>query len=214
MNAPEVVVLDTREAVDKAAFLAACARDLDFPDYFGHNWDALADCLSDFVARHTPVLVVWTGASVLSPADRRTAMQIMTERFTEGADVLVVDAPEGPAGPDFAADHVHLPIPPGAVGTAVRFWSDVVGLHPIPGSCDPDDVCLAGDAVVVHLSEHCTSTTPAIAARDIDALVGRLAGAGAPVELRQDPGMPLRVRTTDPFDTPLEFIEFPPPEEQ
>lgn len=33
---------------DKAPFLAACAEQLDFPATFGHNWDALADCLADF----------------------------------------------------------------------------------------------------------------------------------------------------------------------
>ncbi|KNB52504.1 barstar family protein [Streptomyces caatingaensis] len=32
---------------DKAAFLDRCAADLDFPGWFGHNWDALADCLTD-----------------------------------------------------------------------------------------------------------------------------------------------------------------------
>ncbi|MFC4514956.1 barstar family protein [Streptomyces ehimensis] len=32
---------------DKAAFLDRCATDLEFPDYFGRNWDALADCLTD-----------------------------------------------------------------------------------------------------------------------------------------------------------------------
>ncbi|MEV5507313.1 barstar family protein [Streptomyces orinoci] len=33
---------------DKAAFLDKCAADLGFPGWFGHNWDALADCLMDF----------------------------------------------------------------------------------------------------------------------------------------------------------------------
>ncbi|QEV17008.1 barstar family protein [Streptomyces alboniger] len=32
---------------DKAAFMERCARDLALPDWFGQNWDALADCLTD-----------------------------------------------------------------------------------------------------------------------------------------------------------------------
>jgi RNAse (barnase) inhibitor barstar len=32
---------------DKQQFLAAIAAALNFPDYFGNNWDALEDCLTD-----------------------------------------------------------------------------------------------------------------------------------------------------------------------
>ncbi|MBU3869392.1 barstar family protein [Streptomyces sp. 4503] len=32
---------------DKDGFLDRCARDLRFPDWYGRNWDALADCLTD-----------------------------------------------------------------------------------------------------------------------------------------------------------------------
>lgn len=32
-------------ARDKNAFLTAIAKALQFPDYFGHNWDAFYDCL-------------------------------------------------------------------------------------------------------------------------------------------------------------------------
>ena len=41
------VVLDGAAVVDKASFLDECARGYGFPAYFGHNWDALADCLTD-----------------------------------------------------------------------------------------------------------------------------------------------------------------------
>lgn len=39
--------LDGRLLRDKHAFLAAVGRALDFPDYYGDNWDALEECLTD-----------------------------------------------------------------------------------------------------------------------------------------------------------------------
>lgn len=39
--------LDGDAIADKPAFLRACADALAFPPYFGRNWDALADCLTD-----------------------------------------------------------------------------------------------------------------------------------------------------------------------
>ncbi|MGW7080974.1 barstar family protein [Streptomyces sp. NPDC054866] len=41
------VSLDLRGVSDKAAFMERCARALELPDWFGRNWDALADCLTD-----------------------------------------------------------------------------------------------------------------------------------------------------------------------
>jgi RNAse (barnase) inhibitor barstar len=38
---------DCTRAHSKRTVLAALARDLDLPEYFGGNWDALADCLTD-----------------------------------------------------------------------------------------------------------------------------------------------------------------------
>jgi RNAse (barnase) inhibitor barstar len=42
-----VAVLDGTEAATRAGFFHQLARTLCFPDYFGHNWDAVYDCLTD-----------------------------------------------------------------------------------------------------------------------------------------------------------------------
>ena len=44
------VRLNASELREPETLFRAFARELSFPDYFGHNWDALADCLSDPLA--------------------------------------------------------------------------------------------------------------------------------------------------------------------
>ena len=39
--------LDGRAIDGKAAFLAAAAQAMQFPSYFGHNWDAFEECIND-----------------------------------------------------------------------------------------------------------------------------------------------------------------------
>lgn len=39
--------VDLAGASDKESMLAAIGRDMAFPEWYGHNWDALADCLAD-----------------------------------------------------------------------------------------------------------------------------------------------------------------------
>ncbi|WP_371648399.1 barstar family protein [Streptomyces mirabilis] len=43
----QVSVLDLTGVSDKAAFMERCVHALDLPEWFGRNWDALADCLGD-----------------------------------------------------------------------------------------------------------------------------------------------------------------------
>lgn len=39
--------IDLAEVRDKVALFQCLATALEFPDWFGHNWDAMADCLGD-----------------------------------------------------------------------------------------------------------------------------------------------------------------------
>jgi RNAse (barnase) inhibitor barstar len=39
--------LDGSKIADKESFFKAIALAMDFPDYFGHNWDAFAECIND-----------------------------------------------------------------------------------------------------------------------------------------------------------------------
>jgi hypothetical protein len=43
-----VAVLDGAGAATRAGFFQELAQALRFPDYFGRNWDAVYDCLTDF----------------------------------------------------------------------------------------------------------------------------------------------------------------------
>jgi len=43
---------------EKESFLDEIARALEFPAWFGHNWDALEDCLCDLSWRPTPGYVL------------------------------------------------------------------------------------------------------------------------------------------------------------
>lgn len=42
-----VVILDGHAAGRREGFFTEIARELHFPDYFGRNWDAVYDCLTD-----------------------------------------------------------------------------------------------------------------------------------------------------------------------
>jgi RNAse (barnase) inhibitor barstar len=54
----------------KAEFLAAAGEALGFPDWFGQNLDAFADCLDDL--DDSPVVLLWDGWGTLARADRET----------------------------------------------------------------------------------------------------------------------------------------------
>ena len=48
-TAPGRLTVDTSQVTAKESFLGTLSAALQFPDYFGYNWDAFYDCLSDSV---------------------------------------------------------------------------------------------------------------------------------------------------------------------
>ncbi|TDW23331.1 barstar family protein [Kribbella kalugense] len=97
------VHLDTGEIHDKAGFLDLCATAFDLPRWFGRNWDALADSLSDR-STGSPEVVLWTGLQHLLEHDHDTvdvALQIFAEDTTNSGQLRVlIDEPAGAKTPD------------------------------------------------------------------------------------------------------------------
>jgi len=78
------ITLDLDGVTDKAGLMDRCARDLRLPEYFGRNWDALADVLSDpglwpgAAAGKKPVVVVhnWRPYAEARPQEWDTALDV------------------------------------------------------------------------------------------------------------------------------------------
>jgi RNAse (barnase) inhibitor barstar len=86
------VLLDTSEIHDKAGFLDLCATAFDLPRWFGRNWDALADSLSDR-STGSPEVVLWIGLLNLLEHDHDTvdvALQIFNEDTTNSGQLRVL----------------------------------------------------------------------------------------------------------------------------
>ena len=61
-GAATVWTIDGAGANSRASFFAALAAALQFPDFFGHNWDAVYDCLTDLAsADRRPVVLLISG---------------------------------------------------------------------------------------------------------------------------------------------------------
>lgn len=85
-----VVPLDLDGVTDKAGLMDRCARALALPDWFGRNWDALVDSLSDRTvwpegADGRGLLLVvrgWRAYAEARPQEWATAQEV----FAEAAD--------------------------------------------------------------------------------------------------------------------------------
>jgi hypothetical protein len=92
-----VVTLDLGGVTDKAGLMNRCALALDLPDWFGRNWDALADCLADPTlwpegAEERGLLVVvegWREYAETRPEEWRVAEEVFAEATDRGPGLFV-----------------------------------------------------------------------------------------------------------------------------
>ena len=84
------VEVDLAEVHDKRGLLTALAKALAFPPWFGHNWDALEDCLTDMSWREAEgyVLILRHADRLHSEAegDFLTALRILADASTTWAE--------------------------------------------------------------------------------------------------------------------------------
>jgi len=78
----QVSALDLTGVADKAGFMEACVRALDLPEWFGRNWDALADLLGDpdwGPASPGRLLLVsgWRGYAKARPDEWEVAQEVL-----------------------------------------------------------------------------------------------------------------------------------------
>jgi RNAse (barnase) inhibitor barstar len=54
----KLVKLDLEAIKTTQALFETLAKEFDFPDYFGHNWDAFDECLADFCSTNIVIMVI------------------------------------------------------------------------------------------------------------------------------------------------------------
>lgn len=70
-----VLSLEGDRAQDEAAFFAEAARALRLPEHFGHNWDALDECLRELgEGRSRRIALLWRDAERGLLADPQTVL--------------------------------------------------------------------------------------------------------------------------------------------
>lgn len=82
----DVATLAPGTTSTKGSALAALGTALGFPDHYGHNLDALADCLRDLEGHH---VVVWHDWRTLATTDESVFRKIRMILREHGVPVLL-----------------------------------------------------------------------------------------------------------------------------
>lgn len=73
------IVID--KVLDKQTLLTHIAKACNFPDYFGHNWDALWDCLTDTEIKYLKLDL--TDVDQINTEDFNTFKSIIEDAYKE-----------------------------------------------------------------------------------------------------------------------------------
>lgn len=105
----------------KDELLAVLARTGHFPDYFGHNWDALLDCLRDFGwISNRRIVIMHSDLPLLDcAADCKTYLEVLRDAVNDWAQA--VSRTDGTLSP--AEHELRVSFP----GTARRAIDELLG---------------------------------------------------------------------------------------
>ncbi|MFF7450965.1 MULTISPECIES: barstar family protein [unclassified Streptomyces] len=100
-----VIAVDLAGVSDKSGLMDRCARDLGLPDWFGRNWDALADVLSDpglwprGATEQEPLVVVrnWRAYAEARPEEWETACEVFAGAVALTVALALGGSSQGPS---------------------------------------------------------------------------------------------------------------------
>ncbi|MFF0752381.1 barstar family protein [Streptomyces sp. NPDC004267] len=120
MRIDDAVLLDLRGVVDKTGFMNRCARVLPLPAWFGRNWDALADGLTDMRRPMAIVVTGWQAYAEAAPDEWAVAQDVFSAAVDASPAGLAVllslggrpAVLEDPTGASASGSDVPPPPPP------------------------------------------------------------------------------------------------------
>lgn len=76
-------VANLQTVIGKKSLLRMLSEELDFPNYFGQNWDALWDCITDLEwIDQKDIILVHSSLPVLNEHDLKIYLEILDETIT------------------------------------------------------------------------------------------------------------------------------------